>query len=75
MPDLVKFLVRHALIGFAIGLASVIVIVFEDLWRIGTLIENSSQRWLAFGLLSFMFGLTFASVQMAMAIMLLPTDD
>jgi hypothetical protein len=75
MPHLVKFLALHAVIGFAIGLAAVGLIVYEDIGRIGTLIETSSQRWLALGLLSFVFGLTFASVQMGFAIMLMPSDD
>jgi hypothetical protein len=75
MPHLVKFLALHAVIGFAIGLAAVVLIVYEDIGRIGTLIETSSQRWLALGLLSFVFGLTFASVQMGFAIMLMPSDD
>ena len=75
MPHLVKFLLRHALIGFAIGLAAVILIVFADVGHIRTLIDNSSQGWLALALLSFSLGLTFASVQMGFAIMLMPMDD
>ena len=72
LPDHVRFLLRHALIGFAIGLAAVVFIVWQDVGRVGTLIASSSQRWLALGLLCFMFGLTFGSVQMGFAIMLLP---
>ena len=76
MPAHVKFLIRHAVIGFSIGLAAVMVMVSEDLFHIGTLIQTSSDRWLALGLLAFMFGLTFGSVQMGFAIMLLTeTDD
>lgn len=76
MPAHVKFLIRHALIGFSIGLVAVALIVSQDLFRIGTLIGASSDRWLALGMLGFMFGLTFGSVQMGFAIMLLAdTDD
>jgi hypothetical protein len=76
MPAHVKFLLRHALIGFAIGLVAAMLLVHQDLFQIGTLIGASSDRWLALGLLGFMFGLTFGSVQMGFAIMLLAeTDD
>ncbi len=75
MPHLVKFLALHAVIGFAIGLAAVVVIVYQDIGHIGTLIGTSSQRWLALALLSLGFGLTFGSVQMGFAIMLMPSDD
>jgi hypothetical protein len=75
MPAHVKFLLRHALIGFAIGLVAAMLLVHQDLFQIGTLIGASSDRWLALGLLSFMFGLTFGSVQMGFAIMLLAESD
>jgi hypothetical protein len=75
LPDHVKFLFRHALIGFSIGLAATFMIVWQDVAHIGTLLATSSQRWLALGLLGFMLGLTFGSVQMAFAIMLLGSDE
>jgi hypothetical protein len=75
MPAHVKFLIRHALIGFSMGLGAVALIVSQDLFRIGTLIGASSDRWLALGLLGFMFGLTFGSAQMGFAIMLLADRD
>jgi hypothetical protein len=75
VPEHVRFLARHALIGFAIGLAAVVLIVWQDVGRIGTLLATSGQRWLALGLLGFSFGLTFASVQMGFAIMLLADGE
>ncbi len=75
MPAHVKFLFRHALIGFLIGLIAAALMVIEDVFNIGTIIEASSDRWLAFSLLGFLFGLTFASVQMGFAIMLLGEAD
>src|SRR5271167_3466730 len=75
MPGHVKFLIRHALIGFSIGLFTVALIVSQDLGHIGTLIKSSNDRWLALGLLCFLFGLTFGSLQMGFAIMLLPEED
>ena len=75
VPDHVKFLIRHALIGFAIGVGAVVLIVAGDVGRLGSLIAASSQRWLALGLLGFLFGLTFGSVQMGFAIMLMPYNE
>lgn len=75
MPAHVKFLARHALIGFSIGLLAAGAIVWLDLFNVGTLIRTSNQRWMAYGMLSFMFGLTFGSLQMGFAIMLLPYAD
>ncbi len=75
MPDYVKFLFRHALIGFSIGVAAAIALVVLDVGHIGRLIGDSDQQWLVFGLLAFLLGLTFGSVQMGFAIMLIPSDD
>jgi hypothetical protein len=76
MPYLIKFLLWNALIGFSAGLITVFVIISLDIGRIGTLIASSAERWVALGSLSLLFGLTFGSVQMGVAIMLLPeTDD
>ncbi|VFU08565.1 conserved protein of unknown function [Methylocella tundrae] len=75
MPAHVKFLARHALVGFSIGLLAVVAIVWLDLFNVGSLIAGSSQRWMAYGMLSFVFGLTFGSLQMGFAIMLLPYGD
>ncbi len=75
MPAQVEFLIRHVLVGFAIGLAAVVWIVWQDVGRIGTLIETSSERWLALGSFSLMFGSTFGAVQVAFAIMLASADD
>jgi hypothetical protein len=75
LPAHVKFLLRHAMIGFSIGLALVVLIIWQDVGRVGTLLATSSQRWLVLGLLGFLFGLTFGSVQMGFAIMLLPEAD
>lgn len=75
MPGHVKFLIRHCLIGFAIGLLMAGFLVSRDVGHIGTLIAGSNQRWLAFGLLAFLFGSTFGSLQMGFAIMLLPDRD
>ena len=71
----VRFLLWHALIGFALGLAAVLALVTQDVGRLGTLIASSGQSWFPFTLLALLFGLTFGSVQMGFAIMLLGDDD
>ena len=75
MPYLIKFLLWNALIGFSAGLLVVLVLVCFDVGRIGTLIASSTERWVALGSLAFLFGLSFGSVQMGVAIMLLPYAD
>ncbi|WP_374310523.1 hypothetical protein [Methylocella sp.] len=75
MPEPVKFLLRHALIGIAIGLFVVLIIVVEDVAHLYTLIASSADRWLWLFLLAASFGLTFGSLQMGMAVMLMPRDE
>lgn len=75
MPEHVKFLLRHALIGIAIGLCAVIAIVTLDVAHIGTLIGRSSQKWLWLTLLAASFSFSFGGLQMAFAIMLIPHDE
>ncbi|ACK50278.1 conserved hypothetical protein [Methylocella silvestris BL2] len=75
MPEHVKFLLRHALIGIAIGLCAVIAIVTLDVAHIGTLIGRSSQKWLWLTLLAASFSFSFGGLQMAFAIMLIPNDE
>lgn len=69
MPLLVKFLIRHAAIGF--GFASVFVgaLIWMDIGSIGTILAQSDIRIFATALLVMMVGLTFSSVQMGYAVM------
>ncbi len=77
MTELVKFLLRHAAIGFALAGLFVFVIVKEDLGGLGTLAAQSDSGTFALLLLAFMMGVTFASAQMGFAVMLSaePDDD
>ena len=74
MPHLVRFLLRHALVGFAVSAAFVTALVLLDVARLGTLLSTSADGPFALGLLVFALGLTFASVQMGFAVMLLPSE-
>ncbi|MGU3496697.1 hypothetical protein ACLBXM_21865 [Xanthobacteraceae bacterium A53D] len=71
MPVLVRFLMRHAAIGFGIAGLFVAVLLALDIYGLRTLMAASSDGWLAAGILTFAMGLTFSSVQMGAAIMLL----
>lgn len=75
MPFLVRFLIRHALVGLAIAVVAVGLIMWSDISGLGTLIARSEQGLFVLVLLTVMMGLTFSSLQMGFAVMLLPGDD
>lgn len=75
MPAHVLFLARHALIGFALAACFVGAMAWFDIAGLRTLAAKSDSTLVAFPVLTFFLGLTFASVQMGAAIMLLPHDD
>lgn len=72
MPLLVKFLIRHAAIGFGFAALFVGTLIVLDIGRIGTILAQSDIRILATALLVMMVGLTFSSVQMGYAVMTNP---
>ncbi len=74
MPLLVSFLIRHAAIGFMIGIGSVGGLLFFDAAGLATLIMNSPAGFLPLTILTFAIGLTCGSVQMGFAIMLLTEE-
>ncbi|MGF1621337.1 MAG: hypothetical protein ACFCUR_12060 [Rhodomicrobiaceae bacterium] len=69
MPPLIRFLLRHALIGFGIAAIFVAGLMLSDMGGIGTLIANAEAGWLALLMLTFFLGLTFGSAQMGFAVM------
>lgn len=75
MPHLVRFLMRHALIGVGVGALFVGTLVLLDVARLGTLMTQSSSGLIALIVLTGAVGITFGSVQMGFAIMLLGDDD
>ena len=70
MPELLKFLFRHALIGVGIATVGTAAILYFDLGQIGSLVSTSDVGIFAVFLLWFMLGLTFGSVQMGFAVMI-----
>jgi len=81
MPILVKFMLRHALIGGGAATIFVAAVLALDVGGLATLITTSSSGILAVGLLTFFTATTFGSLQMAFAVMWLkekeetPGDD
>ncbi len=69
MPQLARFLLRHAIVGFGAAIAAVAAIMALDLGGLRTLMFNSDAPFLALFILTFFMGLTFGSVQMGIAIM------
>jgi hypothetical protein len=75
LPKLVRFLFRHALIGFGLAIVFVGLLLAFDIGGIATLITSSSSGVLATAVLTFSMGLTFSSVQMGFAVMFLAKRD
>lgn len=78
MPELLRFLFRNALIGFAAAALFVAGLVLADIGRLGTVLRASDVGLLAAALLVYFLGLTFAGVQIGFALMLghaTPDDD
>jgi hypothetical protein len=75
MDRLPRFLARHALIGFGIALAFVGALLAFDIGGFRSLAAASPSGWLAAIMLAFSTGVTFASLQMGFAIMLLGRDS
>lgn len=73
MPALVRFLIRHGLIGFVIGVAFTALILVLDVGAIRTLTAGSGEGLGARLLLAFFICTTFASAQMGVAVMWPPS--
>ena len=75
LPPLVRFLLGHALIGFVAAALFVTALITLDIGGIGTVLGQSDLAVPATLLLTFVLGLTFASVQMGIAVMTGNTPD
>ncbi|MBS0244229.1 MAG: hypothetical protein JSS20_18830 [Proteobacteria bacterium] len=71
-PRAVTLLFWNGLIGAAIGCVAAAAMLIADTGGIRTLAAQSGSLWLASALLAGSFALTFASLAMGSAIMLLP---
>lgn len=68
-PKLVRFLIKNAAIGFAAAIVFVSAILAFDIGNLGTVFAQSGVGMVAIPLMTFMIGLTFASLQMGFAVM------
>ena len=75
MPFLVRFLARHAAIGIGVATVFVALLVAFDVARLGTLLWTSQDGLLALVVLTLALGVTFGSVQMGFAVMLMSDRD
>jgi len=75
MPLLVRFLLVHAAIGFAIAFVLVGIVLAVDFDGLRTLMLASDVGLVALFMFTFFSGLTCASVQIGAAVMLLGEDS
>lgn len=75
MPTLVRFLLVHAAIGFGVAFVFVGTFLYLDIGGLRTLMMSSGMGYMALFLFTFFNGLTFSSVQMGVAVMLLGEDE
>lgn len=74
VPELLRFLALHGVLGVTLGCVIAAALLITDVGRIGTLLMGSDAP-LLFGFLYFSgFAVTFGSVVMASAVMLLAED-
>lgn len=71
MPHLVRFLIRHALIGCVVAILFSAALFLLDVAGLGTLVRNSSSGPMAVVMLTIALCVTFGSLQMGFAVMLL----
>lgn len=75
MPKHIKFLAYHAALGFAFAIFLVLTLLVFNVANLRELLLHSNMKWTALFILTFFMGLTFASVQMGIAIMRIGKDD
>tara|TARA_B100000678_G_scaffold291623_1_gene309955 strand:- start:12100 stop:12414 length:315 start_codon:yes stop_codon:yes gene_type:complete len=75
MTKLIRFLAFYAAIGFALALTVVTLLLTLNVVGLRTLIMASDLKWLATVALVFLMTITFGSVVMGKAVMLLPYSD
>ena len=77
MPPLIRFLIRHGLIGFMIGVVFTAVLLVFDVANLRSLTQGTAEGVGVRLLLAFFISTTFASAQMGVAVMWPPSrkDD
>ncbi|MAQ83009.1 MAG: hypothetical protein CMH12_07245 [Maritimibacter sp.] len=75
MPQLVRFYIRHTLIGFAIAAAFVAALLWFNVANLWHLVTHSDVGVLAVFLLVMFHGIVFSGVQFGISIMRLAEKD
>ncbi|MEM1273576.1 MAG: hypothetical protein AAGF88_07145 [Pseudomonadota bacterium] len=75
MPDHIRFLIFHAVMGFVIALAFTAMILWTDFANIRHLVLNTEGGWLALAVFVALCTITFGAVQMGIRIMMLSDDQ
>jgi len=75
MPKLIRFYIRHTLIGFAIAAAFVAMLLWFNVANLWHLISTSDVGLLAAVLLVVFHGIVFSGVQFGISIMRLGEND
>ena len=75
IPRLLRFLGLHMALGFAIGIAFAAMVVLSNASGLKDLIASSEQPYLALSLLFSLNALTFAGLEIGIAVMTLPFDE
>ena len=73
MPPLIRFLIRHGLIGFIIGVLFTAFLLVFDIAGLRSLTTGTAEGTGVRLLLAFFISTTFASVQMGVAVMWPPS--
>jgi hypothetical protein len=74
IPSLVRYISLHGLFGMGLGCCAAMALLFFDVAGLGTLVIESGTPTIAIALLVGGFGLTFGSLAMGSAIMLIPDE-
>ncbi|WP_270938279.1 hypothetical protein [Falsiroseomonas oryzae] len=74
LPVAVRFLVSHGMVGFGLSALFVAGLLLTDYTDAAKLLLNSAGHWWPALVLWFFVGLTFGSVQIGVATMLLADD-
>lgn len=72
LPKLVRFMIVHALIGMALGVAATALIIWKNVFGLGALFGQSPLAMFVFG---FQMALTLGAVQIGVAVLSMDTDD
>ncbi len=75
MPKLIKLLLTGLIQGAVLGWSVLAVLLTFNILGIKDMVFGSSDQWLALFLLAFFFLITFGSLTMGLAVMLIPYDD